>query len=94
MEQDDARQRAREDVVLFCRRMQAEGLVVWTAGNLSTRVAGEPNLIAMTPANTPYDTMTPDDVCIVRPDGSIVDGSLDPTSEFPLHTLLYQRRPE
>jgi L-fuculose-phosphate aldolase len=94
MEQDDVRQRAREDVVLFCRRMQAERLVVWTAGNLSTRVQGDPDLIAMTPANTPYDTLTPDDVCIVRVDGSIVDGSRSPTSEFPLHTLVYQRRPE
>lgn len=94
MDLDEARQRAREDVVLFCRRMQAERLVVWTAGNLSRRVDGQPNLIAMTPANTPYDTLRPEDVCIVRDDGSSVDGHLAPTSESPLHTLMYQRRPE
>lgn len=87
-------QQAREDVVLYCRRMQAERLVYWTAGNISTRVDDDPGLIAMTPTNTPYDTMRPEDVCIVRTDGSIVDGHREPTSEFPLHTLVYQRRPE
>jgi L-ribulose-5-phosphate 4-epimerase len=87
-------ERAREDVIRFCRRLQSERLVHWTAGNLSRRVDGEPHLIAMTPSNIPYDTMETEDVCIVRADGSIVDGRRAPTSEFPLHTLVYQRRAE
>jgi L-fuculose-phosphate aldolase len=90
----ESRQRAREDVVLYSRRMQAERLVYWTAGNVSRRVPGEPDLIAMTPTNTPYDTMRAEDVCIVATDGTIVDGDLEPTSELPLHTLVYARRPE
>jgi L-ribulose-5-phosphate 4-epimerase len=94
MSSSESWQRAREDVVLYCRRMQAERLVSWTAGNISKRVDGEPDLIAMTPTNTPYDTMHPEDVCIVRIDGSILDGHRGPTSEFPLHTLVYQRRAE
>jgi ribulose-5-phosphate 4-epimerase/fuculose-1-phosphate aldolase len=83
---------ARERVLLFARRLLAERLVYFTAGNISMRVAGEPELIAMTPASTPYDTMRPEDVCIVRLDGSVVDGALKPTSELPLHTLTYARR--
>jgi L-fuculose-phosphate aldolase len=94
MGSDEAWRRAREDVVLFCRRLQAEGLVVWTAGNMSRRIDDDPDLIAMTPKDTPYDTMRPEDVCIVRVDGTIVDGLRDPTSEYPLHTLVYQRRTE
>jgi L-ribulose-5-phosphate 4-epimerase len=94
MPSDETWQRARETVVLYGRRLQAEGLVHWTSGNVSLRVVGDAGLIAMTPTDTPYDTMQPEDVCIVRSDGSIVDGRRAPTSEFPLHTLVYQRRAE
>jgi len=88
------RQKAREDVVLYSHRMQSEHLTYWTGGNISRRVAGEPNLFAVTPSNTPYDILTPDDITIATIDGEIVEGLRKPTSEFPLHTLLYQRRPE
>jgi L-ribulose-5-phosphate 4-epimerase len=84
--------RARKTVLRYCHRLQAERLVHWTAGNLSMRIPGEPHLIAMTPTDLPYDEMAAEDVCIVRVDGSIVDGAREPTSEFPLHTLVYQRR--
>jgi ribulose-5-phosphate 4-epimerase/fuculose-1-phosphate aldolase len=57
-------------------------------------VAGEPSLIAMTPASTPYDTLDPADICIVSVDGEVVDARQAPTSELPLHTLVYVRRPE
>ena len=85
---------ARERVVLFGQRLLAERLVYFTAGNISMRIAGDPGLVAMTPASTPYDTMRPGDVVIVRLDGSIMDGDLKPTSELPLHTLTYLRRPD
>jgi len=88
------RQKAREDVVLYSHRMQAEHLTYWTGGNISRRVDGEPHLFAVTPTNTPYDILTPDDVTIATIEGEIVEGRKKPTSEFPLHTLLYQRRPE
>jgi L-ribulose-5-phosphate 4-epimerase len=94
MSRSEAWQRAREDVVRYCRRMQQEHLVYWTAGNLSCRVDGEPGQFAVTPTNTPYDTLQPEDVCIASLDGEVVDGRLLPTTEFPLHTLLYRRRPE
>ena len=85
-------QQAREEVIRYCRRMQAEHLVRDTAGNISTRVAGEPDLVAMTPTSLPYDTLEPEDICIVTAEGTVVDGRAAPTSEFPLHTLVYQRR--
>ncbi|MEI7743889.1 MAG: class II aldolase/adducin family protein [Chloroflexota bacterium] len=88
------RQKAREDVVLYSHRMQREHLTYWTGGNISCRVAGEPNLFAVTPTSTPYDILTPDDIAIATIDGEIVEGAKKPTSEFPLHTLMYQRRPE
>jgi ribulose-5-phosphate 4-epimerase/fuculose-1-phosphate aldolase len=89
-----ARRRARAAIVEFGLRMQVERLAYWTSGNLSIRVAGEPDVIAMSPTSTPYDLIEPEDVPLVRLDGSVVDGDRQPTSELPLHTLLYQRRPE
>jgi ribulose-5-phosphate 4-epimerase/fuculose-1-phosphate aldolase len=85
---------AREEVLLFSRRMLAERLVFYTAGNISCRVAGEPDVLAVTPSAVAYDTMRPEDVVIVRVDGEILAGDLVPTSELPLHLLVYGARPE
>ena len=83
---------AREHVLLFSQRLLAERLVYFTAGNISMRIPDDPDLVAVTPASTPYDTMRPEDIVIVRTDGRVVDGALRPTSELPLHTLTYVRR--
>ena len=94
MSSNDAWRQAREDVVLYGRRMQEERLTYWTGGNISRRVDGEPDHYAVTPTNTPYDTLQPEDVCIATIDGTVLDGRKAPTSEFPLHTLMYRRRRE
>jgi L-fuculose-phosphate aldolase len=93
------RERAREEVVVYCRRMLAESLVDFTAGNISVRVEGEPGLYAVTPTGVPYDSLEADDVCLATIDGEVVTSrlkptTLKPTTEFPLHTLIYRRRPE
>jgi L-fuculose-phosphate aldolase len=90
----DARDRARRDVITYAHRMRAEHLVSATAGNVSTRVDGEPDVIAMTPTSLAYDALVPDDICIVTTAGERLDARREPTSELPLHTLVYARRPE
>jgi L-fuculose-phosphate aldolase len=89
-----ARKRARAAIVEFGLRMQDERLAYWTSGNLSVRVAGEPDLVALSPTDVPYESVELEEVPLVRLDGTLVDGARPPTSELPLHTLLYQRRPE
>ena len=89
-----ARRRARAAIVEFGLRMQDERLAYWTSGNVSVRVRGEPDLIAVSPSATPYDLVEPEDVALVTLDGTVVDGLGRPTSELPLHTLIYQRRPD
>jgi L-fuculose-phosphate aldolase len=68
------------------RRMTADRLVVGTSGNLSIR-AGD--LLAVTPTGHAYDTLTPELVCVQRLDGAAVEGELAPTSELPIHQLIY-----
>jgi L-fuculose-phosphate aldolase len=94
MSSPDSWQRARDEVLLYCRRMQAEHLVRHTAGNISVRVDGQPNQFAVTPTSLPYDTLESGDVVIIDVDGVVLDGRREPTSEVPLHTLVYRRRPE
>jgi L-fuculose-phosphate aldolase len=79
--------RERELIAEVGRRMTADRLVVGTSGNLSIR-AGD--LLAVTPTGHAYDTLTPDLVCVQRLDGSAVEGRLAPTSELPIHQLIYR----
>lgn len=81
-------------MIRYAHKLQAERLVYATAGNLSTRVPGEPDVIAMTPTAAAYEALQPDDICLVNTTGDLLDGAKTPTSELPLHTLVYARRPE
>ncbi|HLI00187.1 MAG TPA: class II aldolase/adducin family protein [Acidimicrobiales bacterium] len=82
----DAEQAARQQLVRFGRRMVADGLVVGSAGNLSIRL-GDAALI--TPTGVPYDDLATTDMCLV----SLLDGRRRgpgrPSSEFPMHRLIY-----
>jgi L-fuculose-phosphate aldolase len=77
----------RELIARFGRRMTSERLVVGTSGNLSIRDGG---LLAVTPSGHAYDTLAPELVCVNRLDGSQVEGELAPTSELPIHQLIYE----
>jgi L-fuculose-phosphate aldolase len=76
----------RELIAEYGRRMTADRLVVGTSGNLSIRSG---DLLAVTPTGHAYDTLTPDLVCVQRLDGSAAEGRLAPTSELPIHQLIY-----
>lgn len=76
----------RRAVVEVCRRMQDQGLVVGTAGNVSVRVGDD---VIISPSGVPYEAMTPADVCVRTMGGEFVDGDLKPSSEFPLHLEVY-----
>ncbi|MEC3977853.1 class II aldolase/adducin family protein [Amycolatopsis sp. H20-H5] len=77
----------RAAVCEFARRMSADGLAVGTSGNVSAR-SGE--LVAVTPTGVDYATLTPEDVPVVGLGGTVVAGSLRPTSELPMHLSVYR----
>jgi L-ribulose-5-phosphate 4-epimerase len=85
---------ARELVLTYAQKLLNERLVFSTAGNISMRIPGEPNLLAITPTSIPYDFLEPEDIVIVNLDGEVVDGRRTPTSETTMHTLICKRRPE
>ena len=84
-------QEARHDVWLHARQMWQAGLVVASAGNVSRRI--DSTRIAITPASLAYDVMTADDVAVVDlASGRHVDGPRAPSSELPMHLVVYRER--
>ncbi len=77
----------RAAVVKYCLKMQADDLTVGTSGNLSVRSG---DLIAITPSGVVYDDLTPETVCVIDLDGTVVEGDLEPSSEVPMHTAVYR----
>jgi L-fuculose-phosphate aldolase len=73
-------------LVRYAQRMRSEGLVVGTAGNLSSR-AGD--LVAITPSGVDYGSLAPEMICVVELDGSPVDGRSEPSRELPMHLAAY-----
>ncbi|MBJ8346586.1 class II aldolase/adducin family protein [Antrihabitans sp. YC2-6] len=74
-------------VASACRALAEEGLVLGTAGNVSTR-AGD--LITITATGAKFSTISADEVTVVDLDGNVVDGELAPTSELAIHLGIYR----
>ena len=83
---------ARAQLVGCGRDLLARGLLSQTSGNLSIRLPGDQILI--TPSSMDYDLIEPSDIVLIRLDGSIVSGNRKPSSETPLHCLVYAERPD
>jgi L-fuculose-phosphate aldolase len=82
----------REEVVRVSRRMSESGLVVGTAGNVSARTPD--GAVLVTPSGLDYAAMEPEDVVLLDLDGAVIEGSFEPSVEWPMHTGIYRARPE
>ena len=75
-------------------RLWSSGLVPLTFGNVSEKVAFEDSyLVAIKPSGIAYDRLRPEDVVVVRSDGSALEGSLRPSSDTPTHLVVYAQLP-
>lgn len=84
---------ARKAVCDIAKRMQRDGLVKLTSGNVSSRVPGT-SFFAITPSGMDYETMVPQDICILDRTGRVINGHRRPSTETPMHRLAYARRPD
>ncbi|MCU1495020.1 MAG: class aldolase/adducin family protein [Acidimicrobiaceae bacterium] len=82
----------RHSLVTCGRKLLGLGLLSQTSGNLSAKL--DNGDIYITPSSMEYDRMDDDDIVVVGPDGSVRQGSRTPSSETPLHCLVYETRPE
>lgn len=74
----------------MARRMSTSGLVPTTSGNVSARTPEGDVLI--TPSGLPYEDLGPGDVVLVDVGGKVLEGSLEPSSEVPMHTGIYRAK--
>jgi L-fuculose-phosphate aldolase len=70
------------------RRLGAAGMNPGRSGNLSARVPGG---FVITPSGAPYETLNPDDLVFLDPEGEHGGGQRRPSSEWRLHRTLYER---
>lgn len=85
-------EQTRDEIARTGRRLEREGLLSGTAGNLSARVA--PERFAVTPTAIPYPQVQAADVVVADLAGRIVDGERRPSSELPFHVSVYRARPD
>ncbi|MCC8089855.1 MAG: class II aldolase/adducin family protein [Oscillospiraceae bacterium] len=86
-------QEQREQVVEYGKKLVTSGLSTGTFGNISVYDRNK-NLLAISPSGMDYFATRPEDVVILAPDGTLVDGSRKPSSELDLHCILYRNRPD
>ncbi|WDV47975.1 class II aldolase/adducin family protein [Clostridiaceae bacterium M8S5] len=67
------------------------GLVAGTSGNVSIYDKNNEVMI-ITPSSIPYDTMTIEDLVVLKLDGTILDGYNKPSSEWKMHAKIFKDR--
>ena len=77
-------------IVDSCMRMLDSGYTMYTWGNISC--LGDDWRVYITPSNYSYPNMTPDDVVVLDLSGNVLEGKHMPSTEHPLHCLIYRRR--
>jgi L-ribulose-5-phosphate 4-epimerase len=73
--------------------LSRNGLVIWTAGNVSARVPGC-ELMVIKPSGVSYDELTPEAMVVTDLDGVLVDGDYTPSSDTAAHAYVYRNMPE
>lgn len=83
----------KEEACRVMTKAYKENLVAGTSGNISA-YDPESGLMVVTPSGLDYDLMTPDDMMVIKLDGTIVEGTHKPSSEWRLHAEIYKAKPE
>lgn len=88
-------QKLREEVLQANVEIARRGLALHTFGNASgIDHSGAEPVVAIKPSGVPYATMRPEDIVLIKLDGSRIDGTLRPSSDLETHLLLYREFPQ
>ena len=83
----------KSEVAALHNELPRNGLVVWTAGNVSARVPGA-DLLVIKPSGVSYDDLTPEAMVVCDFDGNLVEGTRSPSSDTAAHAYVYKHMPE
>ena len=70
-------------------KLTKEGLVVWSAGNISQRLKSA-DLFVIKPSGIAYDELTPESMVVCDLNGNLVDGIHNPSSDTAAHAYVYR----
>ena len=85
-------QEERELIVEYGKQMSAQGLSKGTSGNISI-YDKESDLMVISPSGIGYFDTKPEDVVVMKLDGTIVESDRKPSSEWGLHAAFYKEKP-
>jgi L-ribulose-5-phosphate 4-epimerase len=88
----DAIAALRREVCALHAELPRNGLVSWTAGNLSARVPDE-DLMVIKASGVPYEELEPEAVVVCDLTGEVVEGSMQPSSDAATHGFVYREMP-
>jgi L-ribulose-5-phosphate 4-epimerase len=90
--------RAREAVCSLHASLVDNGLVAWTSGNISARVAGagpgDTDLMVIKPSGVAYEDLTPDSMVLCDLEGNALEKGFSPSSDTATHAYVYRHMPE
>jgi L-ribulose-5-phosphate 4-epimerase len=78
-------------IVSTAQELVKKGYLMATGGNISLRLPDNKGF-AVTPSNTDYMTMTPDQICVMDFDLNQMEGELKPSVEAGMHCGIYMTR--
>ena len=82
----------RTAVLETAKEMVRLGLVSGSSGNVSLLIPGDNPLVAITPSQHPYRSMSASDISVINFEGNPRYGDLPPSSESMLHIAVYNER--
>jgi len=85
-------EKLRAEVLEANLELVRRGLVLYTFGNASG-VDREQGLVVIKPSGVDYDELRPEHMVVTDLNGTIVEGTLNPSSDLDTHTLLYREFP-
>ena len=77
----------------WAKRAYQDGLFEGTCGNLSA-FDREKGIVVITPSGVSYDRYRPEDMVVIDLEGTVLEGSYAPSSEWIMHTMVYRQKPE
>ena len=83
----------RAEVATLHAELVTSGLVAWTSGNISARVPGA-DLVVIKPSGVTYPELSPGNMVVCDLDGTVVEGTLRPSSDTTTHAYVYRNLPE
>jgi len=86
-------ERLRKEIVEVSRRLYEKGFMAGTGGNVSAKLPNSRSILT-TPSGVCKGYLKPSDIVKIDFEGKVIEGRLKPTSETPMHTLIYKTRPD